>query len=656
MEGYRIYRGRVDTPSELKLIAQFDYAGTAMVDWRGQVNPDPDCAPELGINRVLVQATDTTFGCRVPFDSVIPGIAPTVSDTIPLVGPIAQVRLGPEGRQRLATGTALVMKVDTALTGVASGCLADAGPNGAECALRDTEVPFAFVDHGVRNDLRYFYAVTAFDINSIQSGPSSLESPRRTKAVTPTSSASNLERSVTVQVGLVGRGLTLDTAGAVPALDPGTGRFSGPFPPANGFALGLADLVQTLLPDSHSGSVALTLDSLRLGSAYENGEGKPGLPVQFSLTAVGEAGTVRFQVPVIQDQTSATRTGFSYVDAVALEEAVTSRFGSGAGFQLHGRLDLQLPGNDYTGSWGRGCRDGAPGFVAAGTTGCEYNGPRWFDGPSPQRNETQVDPQSSHPPNSVSPAPMTDFNNAGMLTGVATIQMPHSYETAEAGYRIVEGVLGGTQRAADFNLWWGVDGTIDSVIDVTHDVAVPFDSLRLAASWGVLNQVGAAAVGSFDGRPDILTTMDFTCVEPLRSLTAVQESYPCTSAPFALSRAAVPGAIAIWDRTTEAAKDAAVRPGPGFALYLAGNITMFELATGLPPAGTVWSMRTYVGAISGGQGAAGARGPYTLHAATQAAHGGRRCSSTCSTRWSTGSSRRREPISAGCTRCRTPTT
>ena len=36
------------------LIAQFDYANTVMVDWRGQVNPSPGCAPELGINTVTV--------------------------------------------------------------------------------------------------------------------------------------------------------------------------------------------------------------------------------------------------------------------------------------------------------------------------------------------------------------------------------------------------------------------------------------------------------------------------------------------------------------------------------------------------------------------------------------------------------------------------
>jgi hypothetical protein len=615
VEGYRVYRGRVETPSRLQLIAQFDYANTFMVDWRGQVNPVSGCAPELGINAVSIADGDTTFGCRVPFDSVIPGMIPSVSDTLPLVGPIVQVKLAPEGRQALATGRALTLRADTIETGAAFGCLAAAGSNVDQCPLRDSGVPFVFVDRSVRNDVLYFYAVTAFDVNSFQSGPSSLESSRRAKQVTPAGAASNLESSSTVTVALIGRGTTLDTAGAAPILDPATGRFDGPFPPANGFGLGLAELVRTVLPSS--GSLSLLLDSLQLGSAYENGVGLPGTPATYFLTAVTDESTIRVQVPVIQDQIATTRTNFSYFDAVALEEALARPFKGGSGFRLNGRVELELPGNYYTGAWGGGCGSGAAGFAAVGTTGCEYNGPRWFDGPSPQRNETKADPQSGHPLNAAAPGPMSDLNNAGALTGVTTIQAPHSYETAEAAYRTVEGVLGGAQRAADFNLFWGPDGRIDSVVDVTHNVVVPFDSLRLAGSWGVLNQSATTAAGSFDGRPDVLTSMDFTCVEPLRSFAAVQENYPCTALAYILSHTATPGPIAIWDQATTNARTAGVRPGSGFGLYLAGSITIFELAGALPAPGTVWSLRTYVGAISGGRGAAGDRGPYTFTAATR---------------------------------------
>src|SRR5437667_9310466 len=66
----------------------------------------------------------------------------------------------------------------------------------AEDGIRDRDVTgvqtcalpiliFAYIDQSVRNDFTYFYTVTAFDVNSLRSGPSSLESPKITKQVTP---------------------------------------------------------------------------------------------------------------------------------------------------------------------------------------------------------------------------------------------------------------------------------------------------------------------------------------------------------------------------------------------------------------------------------------------------------------------------------------
>ncbi|MEO8225532.1 MAG: hypothetical protein ABI661_12075, partial [Gammaproteobacteria bacterium] len=393
VEGYRIYRGRVDTPSELQLVAQFDYPNTSFTDWRGQVNPTPECAPELGI----------TTGCRVPFDSVTAGVAPTVSDSWPLVGPVVQVRLAPEGRQRLATGRALLLQPDTAVSGSGSACVGARPTSIAECTLRDTGVPFAFVDRGVRNDLRYFYTVTAFDVNSLQSGPSSLESPRRTKTATPSSRASNLERSTAMRLTLRGRGVELDTSARVPTLDPASGRFDGPFPPAGASSFSLGDLADLLLPGTGAGTVSVMLDSIRLGSAYEHGPDTPGEPTIFALTAESPVDTVTLRIPVIQDQQAETRQGTGYVDALPVDPDASRPFDGGAGFQLRGRLQLELPGNFYTGGWGGGCAAAAPGFAGSGSSGCEYNGARWFDGPSPARNETVDHPQASHPPNSSTP-------------------------------------------------------------------------------------------------------------------------------------------------------------------------------------------------------------------------------------------------------------
>ncbi|HEU4682591.1 MAG TPA: hypothetical protein VFS51_12625, partial [Gemmatimonadales bacterium] len=252
VEGYRVYRGRVDAPNSLTMIAQFDYSGTFITDFRGGVNPVAGCAPELGINTVTVDTAvtppDTAFGCPVPFDSTAPGVAPTVSIDYPLVGPITQVATSPAGSGRigLASGEAFLTRADTAITGAGTAC-PNFARSAADCVLRDTGIPFVLTDNTVRNNLRYFYSVTAFDINSFQSGPSSLESPRNTRSVIPTALASNLDNTVAVSTSITGRGQVLDTTAPLPTIDPATGIFSGPFPAANGWEVGLGELVSQVL-------------------------------------------------------------------------------------------------------------------------------------------------------------------------------------------------------------------------------------------------------------------------------------------------------------------------------------------------------------------------------------------------------------------------
>src|SRR5882762_324968 len=124
VEGYRIYRGR--TTSALELIAQFDYAGTSIIDYTGTfaypVDLDGDgkseCAPEFGIQD----------DCPVTFPSAI-------GDTIPLVGKVIQVPAG--GRVVLADSSILLVKTDTAVTGGGT----------AYPALSDNGVSFSFVDN-----------------------------------------------------------------------------------------------------------------------------------------------------------------------------------------------------------------------------------------------------------------------------------------------------------------------------------------------------------------------------------------------------------------------------------------------------------------------------------------------------------------------------
>lgn len=594
VEGYRIYRGRIDSPSSMRLIAQFDYGGTFLEDYAGQVNPTSGCAPELGI----------TSTCAVVFDPVQPGVQRQAHVDVPLVGPIVQVRLG--DRVPLASGDALILAADTAITGVAT-----AGCGISSCQeLTDTGVPFVFVDREVRNSFRYFYAVTAFDINSFQSGPGSLESPRRTRSVTPSRPAANYDRQGSYRTELVGRGTPL-TDSILPVLDPVTGRFSKPMPPSPGWTLALTALVPELLPGP--GSVRARLDSLVPGNAYDDA------PTEFYVTLVTATDSFSTVLPLVQDQFAGARAAGVTFAALTADPALAARYGANGQYTLTGRLEATLPGNYFTSAFGRGCINGGPGF-RTNQADCDYNGARWFDGPSPARNETSAHPNGCSRQNAGSPTPVTCFNNAGELTGVATLYEAKSYQTAVNVFRNVEGMLGGAVRGADYNVYWGNAGAIDSVIDITHNVPVPF-SPAVGAGWGFLNAAATAAYGpgiNYDERAAV-TVSDFACVPPLRASAAVQSVLPCPAATYALGSIAVPGPVAFFSGPLDANRTAPVATNGGFGLAMPGHLFLIELAGSLPAAGTVWSLRDYTGAIRGGgsgcaQCQAGDDGPYAFHA------------------------------------------
>jgi hypothetical protein len=594
VEGYRVYRGRVDSPNELTQVAQFDYAGTTFTDWQGQVNPVPGCAPELGIDNITAidsltdpTAPDTTFGCAVPFDSLPPegGVAPTVSTDIPLVGPIIQVKTK-GGRTKLATGEALVLAADTIL------------------GLRDTGVPFVFVDRGVRSNLRYFYAVTAFDVNSFQSGPGSIESSRVAKPVIPVAPASNLQSTAVLTPFIEGRGVNASQDTTLPTIDPATGRFSKKFPAANNAAVGfIGQFAQTIF--SVEGSLSATLLGLGLGDARND------VPVTYTydiLSGTGTRDTTTLSIIQPLDSTNATAASDPFPGATA-EPSLAARYGVPAGFVQNAQLTQGLTAYQYHTGYGRGC------FVDATATkfgtDCAYNGPRWFEGD----NETKADPNAG---NVAGTGDATDNNNAGELPGVLTIQTPQSYTQMAGSYRAVDAFTAGAVRAADFKVYWGTAGKVDSVIDVTHNVIVPFLPDSLGAGWGFLNQAGTTGAGSGDGRPDVLTVMDFGCVFPMSDPNRQpDQNFGCAGASYLLTDTAVPGAIAIYGGSEANGADATLappRPNPGFGMWLAGYFFMFELApgSGVPAAGTVWTMRSYIGHVKGGNGAAGALGNYSF--------------------------------------------
>ncbi|MGH7535061.1 MAG: hypothetical protein ACREMG_05690, partial [Gemmatimonadales bacterium] len=486
VEGYRVYRGRTSNPSQLTLVAQFDYAPDPttgrgiMNDFLATVNPAAGCAPELAV----------TTTCPITFSTPPPGTAFTDSVPVDLTGTVTQVIRG--DRVKLFDGNAQILpgKLDTAFADVSRGRLAV----GVSTNLANTGVPFVFVDRTVRNSVRYFYSVTAFDINSRSSGPSSLESARNTKAVTPVAAPTNSVSSATITGGVFGRDSEL-TGTTVPALDPVTGRFSGPFPPANNQSLGfVGEFARQLF--STGGSVKIRLDGIGLGDQRD------GVPARYTFTA-SAPGIAPSTISLELDPTFAfgnpTLSSPPFPAALA-DPTLAARFGAPAGpVSIAGQVTFGMPNYQRVVGQVRGCADG--GLDAAGATvNCNYNGPRWFAG----ANETQDNPNAGMSTDFSGDVPGADLNNAGALPGVVTIYTPMTLGNISNAWRAMDASTGGAGRAADFNVYWGNPGKIDSIIDVTHNVPVPFMRDSAGGGFGVLNVSGSSAAGSDDGRAGVV--------------------------------------------------------------------------------------------------------------------------------------------------------
>lgn len=637
VEGYRIYRGRTDSPDQLTLIAQFDYAGTIYKDYDGVINPVDGCAPELGINITVVNVIDTTYACPVQFDPPQPGVARTVYNEINIVSPFVETKYGK--RLALASGLAIVTGADTVSTG---------GANPFP-PLANTGVPFVYVDNGVRNNFRYFYVVTAFDVNSWSSGPTSLESPKAgTQTVTPQALASNLVQTGTLIPGMFGGARGIDQPNTtnqsqVFVKTPGinsNGTFTGPFPPAT-VQLGFVGFASQVV--GASGALTATLDSLSLGDVDMTGccgGGQPGIPaVYYYKLSNGADPAFTVAVPLQQDLAANVSTDVFFAGP-AIDGSLAQLYGGDGTYgSLAALFTPTIAPGPQSGDWGLGAGLGEPGFTSSdfpsGVTGTNYNGIRWFDGPSPQNNEVRANPTSGAC--GTGGAAVTacaangttgGFNNAGQLTGVTTVYQPLSYNMYNREWRNVGETISSARRAADYNVYWGAGGVVDSVIDVTHNVLVPFQTTA-GGGWGILN-TSAQGAGGFDGRPTVLTPTDWTCVDPLRTQApgsshgANATFFPCTAPTgFVLSNTASLGTVAFGSGNAQSAtatlsdkNPANVEAEGGFYMYIAGTISGFTMPA-LPAAGAVWSLRDYTGIIYGGNGTgqSGNRGPYAFASA-----------------------------------------
>ncbi|MBI4419689.1 MAG: hypothetical protein HY560_02605, partial [Gemmatimonadetes bacterium] len=582
VEGYRVYRGR--TTAQLELIAQFDYDGSTFTDFTGtavhagSVDYGNRCAPELGI-----QVT-----CPVNFNA-------GQSEVLDIVDPFIQVKRG--DRVQLADGTVFIIKADTALTSAGFP------------ALDNTGVPFAFIDKGVRNSFNYFYAVTAFDLNSLKSGPSSLESARITKSATPRAPSPN-QVNATLISGLFGDDNTQLDPRSPWSIDPNTGRFSGA-PPATDALTGVfAPLVPALLPalnltakiDSlvpHSDAdFTCGANSNALGACYEvfitfnkDGQITPfrqvvywpvwsafGEPVETEL-ALGS-----FDIPA--DAAAAQRFGIP---------ANFSKFQAKVGATLHQYIAF----SDFEGQSSR--RAGTVGIPnMGGGAGVSPGGSRWFDG----ANET-VD----HPTYSI---------RLGKLAGTDTVWAPiHHTDTDPAtpgvqqyaqssamqcfGY-----ILAGLGRAADVQFTWGANGTISGVRDLTHHVNLPFKT-GPQGSYGFVDDFNGN--GRIDWRDfHYLETISPAADNAIGTMGFCGHTDPGAGARGQLLQQ--PKIMAVSTRGDVGAEAG----NNGFGLYVNGERYIIRLTGGNAPAsGAKWTLRTYAGYVRASSGAATTTpGSYTL--------------------------------------------
>jgi hypothetical protein len=453
------------------------------------------------------------------------------------------------------------------------------------------DVPFVFTDTTVRNGFPYVYAVTAFDVNSVRSGPSSLESPLVTKSVTPrVGSGQETLGAIAAPVLLGGDGKVL--TGTMPTLDAATGEFSGPMPPSDGIGLGLVGFVPQLVD---SGSVTVTIDSIVPADGWSGKAGTYFYTVRSALGAVGRT------AQVLVDNTLASGYVVAGFPALHATQSKAARFGGDSTYTTDGALSLSWPGTWDLTNWGRGAANGWP----SGNQGLQ--GPRWWvasaNENTPSPNGGMCYPSRMDCGTSTEPVPNL-ANTAGSLGSGVQVMVIEGYSTAPNNpLRQIHAMTSYLARAADFKVYWGNAGAVDSVVDVTHHVPVPFNPV-LRASWGILNDssfVSTTAALTPDQSNAVLRWDDVTCIAPIPTLLTATGTLVNTQAcggpaqaPAVLMSHARLSPVVFASSAFAASTSAAT--GNGFIFYIAGQFFLMQMTT-LPTAGTVWNLRTYAGNV-----------------------------------------------------------
>ncbi len=595
VEGYRVWRG--GDPGQLSLLTQFDKTGTTFFDYTCEtVAPDEDVGTTRNITGTPTAVVGYVAGETCPFSfSGGTFIARNVSSADLIFNNGSDGGLAGAGVARLADLSAIGTSITTAITDD------QAGPGSP--AL-DTGVPFFYVDNDAVNNFTYWYAVTAFDVNSQASGPHSLRSTRIAQSIVPRSDAPNLV-GAELQVLLTGDdGNGLNANNPMPTIDPADGTWSGPMPPTDGIELSFAPLLPRLLPQLQ---LQVVIDSVTTVFDPASDEGTP--------TANCPLGGTSFAV--------CSKVWMSYTDLDGnpqsiLGEAVNhwwSAFGTPAAVDVRWVSNSIPFDQDALDAFGI---PEASGLATADATLVEainyssaegpqnrrfggdrlrHGGSRWFDG----ANETTPDP--------------TRWMRVGHLEGVDTIFSPIGYTpfnstTPSGGGQIDfekqchDRANAFSSRQADVQVTWGEGGAI-TVRDITHNVDMPHtgfpdgtygfvqdangngvidwqDFNGMLRVWDQINDESIFGGGDCDGFNGGDIQFNIPSALPLTP-TATLGTVHVDDFEFGWADPA--NGAATWTGT-----------GQGFGLYISGQRFIFQTSA-LPAAGTVWTLRTYSGAV-----------------------------------------------------------
>ena len=559
IEGYRIYRGR--TAGDLKLIAQFDANSTFFRDYTGAVNYG-NCAPELGIDD----------DCPEDFDFPISNTGDY--NDVDISGNLIQVGAG--SRVELADGSVLVITADTAVVGGNSG----------RPPLTNTGIPFAFVDEGVLSSLTYFYAVTAFDVNSVRSGPTSLESARVGRAVTPRAPAGNAKSAIVVESVQGDDGEPLDLLAPWPNIDPETGTFDGNIPPIKDGRFGFLASVAEALP---AGDILLRIDGVNAG--FQGGFGSSpnvfvtmsagGNVVTANVSTVqpsfgsGAAAQYSVSAPLVPYDSAASNVlGLSFTDATV-------------------RMPVEFRGVSVPFAFSSpavgtaGGRYGVSGYSVSGYLAHS----RWFD----EGGTEPPDPTITSEPDSA--------RNSGALTGVGRIWAPTAYRTATSAINVNFRGFSGAAVAwypADFVVEWAAGGAI-TVRDVTHNITLPFASS--GSGWGFLTLTNVLATGvdqaTFENTTQAGVSWGDALGTPSVNIINYKHLY--------MTDPTCSGWQDVAQYCVELSETAELQPldfdtdgvtdGDGIVLLINGEPFFMEMDA-LPAAGTQWHLRAVAGRMT----------------------------------------------------------